>query len=268
MRKVTEDGHVYYYYYKKKVGRHKKPGPKKKPKPRKPVHPPKWNFKIVRCDFNKQVAFIGFYHNAEEAEYARGILEERNAAITFPKKYINNGRKNWNVYEQKSEYLILERNTEDNEGITQLRNEFGKLVDHKTESGKWKIYAKFPCLEEETFWAYGYSPKTERKTFNWIYENFLLDHIQSKYDYVNVYIYNNKVIFRYDNKDFNFVLCKNISDAIRMYNLIEEKSKKNKQVLMTGGTSGHCDKTSEIIQMIKNKTGWTTASITKSSTRH
>ena len=214
------------------------------------------------------IDFIGFYHNIEEAEFARKILEERNAAIVFPKKYISNSLKNWNVYEQKSEYLILERNIDGGEGVTQLRNEFGKLIDHKTENGKWKIYAKFPCLEEETFWAYGYSPKTDRKTFDWIYENFALAHAQSKYDFVNIYIYNNKVIFRYDNKDFNFVLCKNTSDAIRMYNLIEERSKKNKQIIMTGGTSGNCDRTNEIVQMIKEKTGWPLTSIRKSSTRH
>ena len=268
MKKVSADGHTYYYYYKKKIGRHKKSGPKKKPKKRGPKHTERWFFKIIKCNFNKQVDFIGFYHNIEEAEFARKILEERNAAIVFPKKYISNSLKNWNVYEQKSEYLILERNIDGGEGVTQLRNEFGKLIDHKTENGKWKIYAKFPCLEEETFWAYGYSPKTDRKTFDWIYENFALAHAQSKYDFVNIYIYNNKVIFRYDNKDFNFVLCKNTSDAIRMYNLIEERSKKNKQIIMTGGTSGNCDRTNEIVQMIKEKTGWPLTSIRKSSTRH
>lgn len=268
MKKISEAGNTYYYYYKKKVGRHKKSGPKKKPKKRGPKHAKKWNFKIFQFNFKKQVKFIGYYHDAEEAEYARKILEERNAAVVFPKKYISNGRVDWNVYEQQSEYVILERNTEGGEGITQLRNEFGKLVDHKTSTGTWKIYAKFPCLEEETFWAYGYNPKCDRKTFDWIYENFVLAYAKDKYDFVNIYIYNNKVIFRYDNKDFNFVLCKNTSDAIRMYNLIEERSKKIKQVVMTGGTSRNCDRTNEIVEMIREKTGWPLTSIRKSSTRH
>lgn len=268
MKKISEAGNTYYYYYKKKVGRHKKSGPKKKPKPRKPIHTERWFFKIIKCNFNKQVDFIGFYHNLEEVQYARKILEERNAAVVFPKKYINNGRVSWNIYERKSEYLILERNTEGGEGITQLRNEFGKLVDHKTSTGTWKIYDKFPCLEEETFWAYGYSPKTDRKTYDWIYENFVNKHITDKYSFVNVYLYNNKVIFRYDDKDFNFVLCKNTSDAIRMYNLIEKQSKKNKQVIMTGITSGANDRTVEIIEMIREKTGWPLAQIWKASTRH
>ena len=251
MKKINAEGKEYNYYYKKKVGRHKKPGPKKKPKKRGPKNPKKWNFKIIRFDFKKQTKFIGVYHDAEEAAFVKKILLERNAAVVFPKKFISNSAKDWKVFEQKSEYVILERNTEGGEGITQLRNEYGKLVDHKTSTGRWKIYDKFPCVEEETFWAYGYNPKIDRKDFNWIYENFVLAYAKDKYDFVNVYIYNNKVIFRYDNKEFNFVLCKNTSDAIRMYNLIEERSKKIKQVIMTGGTSGHCDRTTEIIQMIQ-----------------
>lgn len=267
MRKVREDGTVWYYYYKKKCGRHKKPGPKPKPKPKKIRVYPAWNYRIIRFNNKKQKKYIGRYHTAEDAYLAKEQFENENANVIFPKEYVNNGRNNAKVYKNSGEYLILKKVEGDNNYTPQLRNDFGKLVDHTINLKNWVIVDKFPYVEEETFWAYGFDNKTDRKTFEWIYENFVLNHIED-YNIVNIYIYNNKVIFRYDNKEFNFVICKNTSDAIRMYNLIGEKSKKNKQIVLTGGNRGYDYRGKETIEMIKSKTGWDYKKIWQKSTRH
>lgn len=267
MRKVRPDGTVWYYYYKKKCGRHKKPGPKKKVEKvhKERVYKP-WDFKIVKCIAKHESKYIGRYHDIQDVYDAKKLLEDQNAKVVFPRKYINNGNNCERVYDAHTEYLILKRNHEDKES-TLLRNDYGKLVDHTYSSKDWIIYDKFPCVEEETFWVYGYDNKTDRKTFDWIYENLITNILSSGYDIVNVYVYNNKVIFKYDD-DFNFVMCKNVSDAIRMYNLIETRSKKNKQVILTGGVRGYGFRGKETIEMIRKKTGWKDKKIWERSTRH
>lgn len=271
-KRVRPDGSIWYYYYKRKNGRPKKPGPKPKPKIKpkiKKVHIPlPWDYCIIRFNNKRQTKKIGKYHTSEDAYRKKEKLEKLNDSIIFPKELINNGRNNKAVYKTVGEYLILKKKNENDIFTPQLRNEYGKLVDHIINLEDWIIVDKFPYVEEETFWAYGYSNKTDRKTFSWIYENFILKIIENTYTIVNVYLYNNKVIFRYDNKEFNFVICKNVADAIRMYNLIDDKSKKNKQIILTGSNNGNDYRGKETIEMIKEKTGWTYKDIWRRSTRH
>lgn len=267
-RRVRPDGSVWYYYHKIKCGRHKKPGPKKKPNPPKIRVYPSWDYRIIRFNNKHQQKYIGRYHTAEDAYAAKEQLEKDNANIVFPKEYTNNGREKSKVYKTTGEYLILRKRNENEDYTPQLRNEFGKLVDHTITLKDWVIMDKFPYLEEETFWVYGFDNKTDRKTFEWIYQNLALNYVEDNYNMVNIYLYNNKVIFRYDNKEFNFVICKNVSDAIRMYNLISEKSKKNKQIVLTGGNRGYDYRGKETIEMIREKTGWEYKDIWRKSTRH
>lgn len=269
-RKISASGKVY-YTYPKKHGPHKKPGPKKKKilKKRGRKKLPERIYRIVIFDLKKEKKVVGKYATIQEVEAAKEELLKKNSTIVFPKKYINNAKVDDNVYENNLEYVVLQRCDADDDGITQLRNEFGKVVDHKTSSGEWKVLEKFPCLIEDTFYAYGYTnnKNSNRKTFDWIYENFVIPYSTDKYSFVNIYVYGNKVIFRYDD-DFNFVACKNISDAIRMYNLLEERCKKNKQVFFTGFVYGHSDRTAETNLMIQKKTGWSLEMTAKASTRH
>lgn len=267
-KKVREDGTVFYYYYKKKVGRHKKRGARKKKKKRGRSWQKPWDFKIILFNFHKQDKYIGQYHDAAEAGAAKKILLAQNETVVFPKKYINNGRKNDHIVENLSEYVILKKvRSEQESPITQIRNEYGKLIDNQTTSENWAVYDKFPCVVEETFWAYGYNPRRDRKTYLWIEENFVIAHTQDTYDIVQIYLYNNKVIFRYDSQSFNFVICKNRSDAIRMYNLLEERLKKNKRVIFTGATRGTDDRARYIASLIQEKTGWSMTKIWRSTTR-
>lgn len=255
-------------HYKRKIGRHKKPGPKKKPvkKIKKPRE--KFMYKIMQFDFNKQIHYIGTCRTTEDAMEFKQILLDKNSKVIFPKKYVNCYRKNKNIFELKSEYVILKKNLESDgtPKVTQLRNEYGKFVDNKTTSPIWYVYDKFPCLTEETFWVYGHNPKSDRKEFSWIFENFVTNKLE-EYDMVIIYLYNNKVIFKYD-EDFEFVICKNISDAIRMYNLIEERTRKNKRVFMTGASDGMGPRGKATIQMLRERTGWNDKKIWEATTRH
>lgn len=261
MKIIHNDGHVSYYYYKKKVGRKKKCGRKKKKKLRGRRWQETWDFKIVRASNKKQDEYVGVYRNLEEVEYAKRILQEENDNVVFPAKFVNNGHKSSSLYDFKCEYLILKRGAEN----TLIQDEYGKYVEHTTNSDQWSIYDKFPCLKEETFWVYGLNPKSERKTFTWVYENLILN-METPTGVIRVFLYNNKVIIQYDD-DFNFVICKNVSDAIRFYNLLETKTKKNKKIVLTGMVSKHTDRTNDIFLMLKEKTGWSDSKIYRTSTR-
>ena len=267
--KITDsNGNIRYYYYKKKVGRHKKRGPKKKSKKHGRSWQETWNFKIILCSDKKQIKYLGVFHDAEEVEYAKRILLQKNKEVTFPKKYINNGRNSKHIKEIDAEYLILKkiRNKDTEPTVTRLRNEYGAFVEHKTTSENWAVYDKFPCEIEETFWVYGKNPKTDRKTFQWIFDNLILSYAEEKNNLVLIYLFGNKVIFKYD-EDFNFVICKNVSDAIRMYNEIESRIKKVRNVLMTGYVTMRQTRGKQTYDMIAEKTGWTYNKICRYTTR-
>ena len=257
-----------YYYYKKKIGRHKKPGAKKKKKVRGRKWQEPWDYKILRFDFRKQVGYVGSYHDLEEVEMAKRILRYKNEEVVFPRKYTNNGRNSNGIYDFLSEYVVLKkvRESGDTNGTTMLRNEYGKFVEHKYTDKDWVIYDKMPCVVEETFWVYGCNPKTGRKTFGWIYENLIDQKLSEGVYPIIVYVYNNKVIFKYD-LDFEFVICKNVSDAVRVYNLLEEWCKKKKQVIFSGKAYRGSGRLESTTRMLQDKTGWDRRKITRCSTR-
>lgn len=268
MKIIHSDGTVTYYYYKKKVGRRRKPGPRKKMKKRGRRWQEPWDFKILKFNHKKQSAYIGVFHDTQEVEYAKEQLLKDNQKVVFPKKYISNGRKNRQVYEAESEYVILKkiRDAEKETGITKLRNQYGTFVEHKTTSENWAIYDKFPCLEEETLWVYGFNPKTDRKTASWILDNLILDYAEEKSTAVIIYIMVNKLIIKYD-EDFTFVICKNQSDAIRLYNFFEESTKRVRNVIFTGATSFRDWRGKDTVAKIMEKTGWDKKKICRSTTR-
>lgn len=268
MKYTDESGNTKYYYYKKKIGRHKKRGARKKKKLRGRRWQEPWNFKIILCNNKKQSKYLGVFHNTEEVEYVKNILLEKNKNVVFPKLYVNNGRNSKHIEEVELEYVVLKkiRNKEIEPSVTRLRNQYGTFVEHKTTSENWAVYDKFPCVLEETFWVYGKNPKTDRKSFGWIFDNLVVDHAEEKNDIVMIYVYNNKVIFKYED-NFEFVICKNVSDAIRMYNLLEEKTKRARNVIMTGATNTRDGRGKVTIDMLSDKTGWTRRKITSKTTR-
>ena len=69
---------------------------------------------------------------------------------------------------------------------------------------------------------FGYMDSTHNcneKTFKWIYENYIEKNC-NKYNFKNVVIFKNKLIVDI-NGGLNMVLCKNVSDCIRLYNQLE-----------------------------------------------
>lgn len=253
---------------KRKVGRPKKRGPKKKRIRRKIVKVmkirPVIDFKIVTMLNGKQTGYVGSYQTYADAYQQLQELETLNQSIVFPRKFLNSGEINM----AKDEYLILERNRFGDKNDNLLRNEFGKFVEHKiTNSQKWVVRDKITRLVEETFWVYGHDPKLDRKTATWIYENMLKGSIVNSYDIIRILVYKNKILIKYDEKPMGMIMCKNKSDAIRLYNFLSDKIKQDKirQIVCTGACNMICDARRELETEIMDLTGWDKRKIQRST---
>lgn len=244
--------------YKKKIGRHKKPGPKKKKRPvgrppksslekknktKKKKTPPKkrgntkkW-YHVILTSGKKRIETLGRFTTEHDAyKFFHNQIEE-NKNVIFPVRFINYKKIMPSDYEL---YIIKQRDEFDVDTTTKLRNEYGELIEHKTDNEKWIIIDKHQWDIEETFWVFGYHPKYQRKTFSWIFEDFIESNQDDKYNFRNAIVYNNKFIVDCVGK-LKIVFCKNKSDALRMYDMIERlcNEKKYKHVLFSGNLKSY-----------------------------
>ena len=246
---------------KRPVGRPKKRGPKPKRKrkvvkiPQKTGPKPKapYTYKIISCRNGVQNKFIGRYRTIEDAYEVFNDLKTKDKNVIFPSNITGIHQ----IENSVDEYILIEQN--DDKTSTLLRNEYGKLVEQTINKEGWIIIDKFRYKKEETFWVYGYNSRNDRKTFLWIYQNLIVANTDFIFDFKRIILYKNKVVIKNDENDINIVFCKDESDAIRMYNKIEEWAKrdKNKQILFMGDFSAISDRRRKLEDELIALTGWT-----------
>lgn len=197
------------------------------------------------------------------------ILSENKKKVKFPIRYSSRDHK---LIPSKYELLLMKTKTNEDDEAPLLRNEFGKLVPHVSNSNKMVIYQKEEYLFEETFWIYGMNPKSQRKDFDYILNDIIVDDLKvngllkARYPVKTILIYKNKLIIE-DDDDFEMVICKCENDAARLYTEIKnEISKlKIKCIFFAGFTKGNA--TTRMETKILDKTGWVITKIRRSSTR-
>ena len=120
------------------------------------------------------------------------------------------------------------------------------------------IIDKLRYKKEEDFWVWGYNKSNDRKTFLWIYENIVFNNISSPYDFKRILIYKNKILIKDDRGYLDMIVCKDESDAVRFYNLMEEWTKRDKikQIIYSGNYSSLSPKRKQIENEIMELTGW------------
>ena len=253
---------------KKKVGRPRKPGPKKKRIRKKIVkitkERPVFDFKIVSTLNGKQNGYAGQFQTYADAYAKLTSLENANNNVVFPRKFLNSGT----ITSVKDEYLLLEKNRLGDKADGMVRNEFGKFIQQKiTNNNKWVIRDKIQRKVEESFWIYGYDPRLDRKDFTWIYNNLIIGAVENSYDVIRILVYKNKLIIRYDDKPMKLVMCKNVSDAIRMYNMVSNRLEalKTKQIVCIGSYNTLSENRRLLEEEIMDLTGWSKMKIQRSS---
>lgn len=272
MKIIREDGTVRYYYYKKKRGRKKKRGPKPKKKVETSVvtKPPRLSqYKICRFTFKQERKNpTRSFRTLKDAIAYKAKLLEDNKKIKIPVKYVYDGANSRTQLPYENEYVILKRvkGAKGERPVTKIRNQFGKFVDHVSTSSEWEIYDKFPCLEEETFWVYGYNKRNDRKEYDWILENLFLNQWE-EYDILRVTLYSNKIVIRYDVDKIELVICKNEHDGIRLYNMLQTDCKDYKTIIFLGGLRHGSKALKKMVALIKEKTSWPVERIYRKSTK-
>jgi hypothetical protein len=192
------------------------------------------------------------------------LLKKNKKEVIFPMRYNNEKHV---MVESEHELVILKCKDEFDNDVNKVKDDSGAYVNYQTNEENWIVIDRAPYNIEETFWVYGYHPRLQRKTFMWIFENFILKDSKNKYMFKNVVIYHNKLLIECDG-NLEMVLCKNKSDSARMYNMLEEYAKKYKckYVLFIGDIANSKYKM-DWIQKIKDLSGWSTKKVTRMSTR-
>lgn len=210
-------------------------------------------FSIYLMKDGKRFKYFGkkrYKNSALEMYY--DILKKNKEEVTFHRKYTKCAR---TLIEHKYELILVQRlpNEETNK-VALLRNEDGKFIENIIiDSEHHKILDKNDWLIEETFNIYGFDNLRERKNYNYIFNNIIL---RDTSIYSRIFIYNNKLIHHYDD-DFDMVICKDINQAIELYEKIEKEldHKKYPNILFMGKISGTMSLW--FIDEMMKKTGWT-----------
>ena len=212
---------------------------RKRGRPRKKVETPKIPlskkrpYSIILTSNGKQKKSLRSFRTEEEAYmYLSNTISENK--VMFPVKFLNSK----GIIEAKYELYIIKRiDNDDIKDTAYLRNDYGELVEYTTNSENWQIIHKEKWEVEETFWVNGYDPVFQRKDFNWIIDNLIMNDI-GFYTFKNVLVYKNKLIID-TNGDLEIIFCKNVSDAFRLYTEIENLSikKKMKYIMFSGDIS-------------------------------
>ena len=227
----------------------------------------KWRevFQIIITHNNKQVEYIGTFNSESKAVHKFNEMIMENEKVKFPVYYVSN------KYIEKARYeiVIIKKRLDNNiSTTTRLRNEYGEFVEHTTSNENWIVFDKSPYFKEETFWVYGYHPLVQRKTFDFIYEEILKPLCSIRRNGTTLIVYNNKLII--DSLDkMELIICKNKSDCIRLYNLIEEYYNKRKLKYLNFGGNWSYSKIGKrnCIEKIKQLTNWNEAKIKRTSTK-
>ena len=180
-----------------------------------------------------------------------------NNNVLFPKK--NNAYKK--VKPVNYEIMFL-KEKEDSDSPFYVRDELGRNKPVDIKSDKWSLIHKDDFLYEEKFTVYGYDERLETKDI--IKKIILRRNKKDKIKQINYVI--NKVLI-YQNGDFDVVVCKNSSDARRLYQTLREFCETNKVInIMFTGLVGKRNRTN-LYKRIVEKTGWTMNKTYRSSTR-
>ena len=201
---------------------------------------------------------------AEIYKEFHSILKNNRKEIVFPVRFNNFYH---TMLPSDHELIIIKCKDFGDSDVNKVRDNTGAFVNYQTDNEDWIVIDRAPYEVEETFWVYGFHPRLQRKTFMWIFENFILKDSKDKYAFKTVQVYNNKILIECGGK-LEMVICKNKSDSVRFYNVLEEYAKKNKcKYVAFMGDIRNSKYKGDWIEKIKKLTNWNAQKISRLSTR-
>jgi len=194
----------------------------------------------------------------------RELIKESNK-VSFPMEYNNHYH---HMIKAEYEIVIIKCKQDGDSSINKIRDEYGRFVNYESSDDDWIIVDRASFNVEETFWVYGYHPKLQRKTFDWVFDNMIAKDHKNKYMFKTVQLYKNKILIDC-NGELNMVICKNKDDARRFYNLCEKRcvEKKMKYVAFLGDAFENINTRNQTVEKIQKLTNWTLSKIKRDNTR-
>ena len=213
---------------------------------------------------NKKAVKILFRNAHQERAYDRYNKLISDNVVYFPKRF-NNAKTIATpvVYE----LLLIKKRTEADKD-RMVRNDIGQMVEEKSTSKNWVILERKPYNIEETLYVFGHDPIHDRFDFKRILKEILMKNIRLKGMVKEVVIVNNKIIIQSDWDDFNLILCKCTSDAIRLHDTLKKAVSKSamKNILFLGRVWEH--RIGDMYQLIMEHTGWSRVKVGRVTTKH
>jgi len=177
--------------------------------------------------------------------------------VLFPQRYVNSR----GIKEVKYEILLM-KEREENDVNRMSRDELGRLIEERTNNEKWVIINKKQFFVEEKFLVFGYQGRLTAKD---IIKDIVMKKPANLKDHKQVIYALNKVIIQ-DSLNFDIIVCKNVDDAMRLHNTLQEFCQRYKQKVLFQGKASPKVR-SEIWKKIHEVTGWKYDQIWRSSTR-
>jgi hypothetical protein len=141
-----------------------------------------------------------------------------NKEILFPKKQVY---KNKVLTEVNYHVLLLKKRGDGDKGIT-IRDKYGKLLETFTEDSDWVVLGRSEYNMEEQFSVTGANRKLNlQEIINYV----LLSKLSDK-NPKQVVILNNKIVV--EGITLNMITCKDVNEAVRLYNKIRVHCYDNK----------------------------------------
>jgi hypothetical protein len=221
-------------------------------------------YSIILVNHGRQLRTICSEPTEEKIYKRLETLLKENKKVMFPMRY------NVQIHEMldaEYELVIIKCRDDIEDKTTKVRDASGEFTNYETNNEDWIVIDRAHYDIEETFWVYGYHPRLQRKTFKWVFDNFISKNAKDEYSFKTVQVLYNKVLIECDGK-LEMVICKNKSDSVRMYNLIEQMAskKKYKYIAFMGDITKSKYK-KQWVQKIKDLTGWDTKKVLRQSTR-
>ena len=225
--------------------------------------PKKRIFQIILTSRGKMLRTICTAETEKNIYKRFESLLEENKSVVFPIRHLNCEK----IVPAQYELYIIKRKDKADKELTPLKDENGKIIDYGTSDEDWVIYDRADYDMEESFWVYGYHPIYQRKDFNWIWENLVKACSDDKYSYKQIMVFKNKLLIDSGTK-LDMVLCKNVSDCIRLYNELEERKKKKKlKNVVFSGDYSKSRLRKEIYQRLIDLTNWPLRKLNRNSLR-
>lgn len=223
-------------------------------------------YRIILTYNNKQRQSLGAFKTVAEGLGELKMLSEESEKNTIIEKKVltTNGLSELNTA------VVLIKKREENDPIeNRVRDEYGEFITHVSTNDKWLVIDKLPFKVEEDFWVYGYHPKYQRKTCQFIFDTFFVPMPKMENEFLSVKVYKNKIVLS-TSIETNMVIAKTKSEAIRLYNTLKELCLKNKiikRILFMGDYNSTKLAKEEVINEIKTLTNWNMKKITRNTTK-